>query len=129
MPLELETLRSQGTRRRKHQRENQRASPQNLSTMERKDWKCCRLGSPRREERRGTKSPGHHAVCEEAVWKATKNSPVCKKQGLHFTQDFTKEDRQAREQLWPKIKQARSLGKVAFYKGHITIIDGRIVTA
>lgn len=65
----------------------------------------------------------------DAVWKATKNSPVCKKQGLHFTQDFTKEDRQAREQLWPKIKQARSLGKVAFYKGHITIIDGRIVTA
>lgn len=74
-----------------------RASPQNLSTMERKDWKCCRIGSLRRKERRGTKLPGHHAV-----WKATKNSPVCKGQGLHFTQDFTKEDRQAREQLWPK---------------------------
>uniref|UniRef100_A0A0E9WIQ0 Uncharacterized protein n=1 Tax=Anguilla anguilla TaxID=7936 RepID=A0A0E9WIQ0_ANGAN len=65
----------------------------------------------------------------EAVWKTTKDSPVCKEQGLHFVQDFTKEDRQAREQLWPKIKKARSLGKVAFYKGHMAVIDGCIVKA
>lgn len=46
-----------------------------------------------------------------------------------FVQDFTKEDHQARELLWPKIKQARSLGKMAYYKGHITVIDGRTVKA
>ena len=63
----------------------------------------------------------------DAVWKATKDSPVCKEQGLRFVQDFIQEDRQAREQLWPKIKQARSLGKVAFYRGHIAVIDGQVV--
>ncbi len=57
------------------------------------------------------------------------DSPVYKEQGLRFVQDFIKEDQQAREQLWPKIKQARLLGKVAFYKGHIAIIDGRVVIA
>ena len=68
----------------------------------------------------------HH---RDAVWQTTKDYPVGKEQGLHFVQIFTKEDRQAREQLWPKIKQARSLGKVAFYKGHIAVIDGRMVKA
>lgn len=66
----------------------------------------------------------HH---RDAVWKTTKDSPICKGQGLQFMQDFTQEDRQAREELWPKIKQARSMGKVAYYKGHIAVIDGHVV--
>lgn len=65
----------------------------------------------------------------DAVWKTTKDSQICQARGIRFVQDFIKEDRLAREQLWPKIKNARSQGKVAFYKGHIAIIDGRVVTA
>lgn len=65
----------------------------------------------------------------DQVWKTSKDSVVCRDRGLRFMQDFTKEDQQAREQLWPQVKQARSLGKVAFYRGHIAIIDVRIVTA
>lgn len=65
----------------------------------------------------------------DEVWKTTKDSSVCRDRGLRFMQDYIKEDRQAREQLWPQVKQARSLGKVAFYRGHIAIIDGQIVMA
>lgn len=50
----------------------------------------------------------------DEVCKATQDSPVCKDRGLRFVQYFTKEYRQAREQLRPKIKQARALGNVAF---------------
>lgn len=68
-------------------------------------------------------------VHRDAVWKSTKNSPICKEREVRFVQDFIKEDLQSREQLWPKIKLARSQGKVAFYKGHIAVIDGHLVTA
>lgn len=65
----------------------------------------------------------------DAVWKATKNSEVCRELGIRFVEDFTQEDRKAREKLWPKIKQARDAGKTAFYKGHVAIIDGFTVKA
>ncbi|KAK5615275.1 hypothetical protein CRENBAI_003619 [Crenichthys baileyi] len=52
----------------------------------------------------------------ETGWKMTKDSAVCKEQGLRFAQDFIKEDLLAREELWPKITKARSPGKVAFYR-------------
>ncbi|CAL9682996.1 unnamed protein product [Knipowitschia caucasica] len=68
-------------------------------------------------------------IHRDALWKSTKDSPICKERGVRFVQDFTKEDLLSREQLWPKIKLARSQGKMAFYKGHIAVIDGRIVTA
>lgn len=65
----------------------------------------------------------------DEVWKTSKDSAVCRDRGLRFVQDFIEEDRQAREQLWPQVKQARSLGEVAFYRGHIGIIDGQMVAA
>lgn len=68
----------------------------------------------------------HH---RDTVWKVTKDSAICKEQGLRFAQDFIKEDRLAREELWPKITKARSQGKVAFYRGHIAVIDGKVIKA
>ncbi|KAK5620705.1 hypothetical protein CRENBAI_019994 [Crenichthys baileyi] len=65
----------------------------------------------------------------DKVWKVTKDSAVCKEQGLRFAQDFIKEDRLAREELWPKITKARSQGQVAFYRGHIAVIDGKVIKA
>ncbi|KAK5617782.1 hypothetical protein CRENBAI_000257 [Crenichthys baileyi] len=65
----------------------------------------------------------------DTVWKMTKDSAVCKEQGLRFAQDFIKEDRLAREELWPKITKARSQGKVAFYRGHVAVIDGKVIKA
>ncbi|MEQ2305460.1 hypothetical protein AMECASPLE_038088 [Ameca splendens] len=58
----------------------------------------------------------------EIVWKITKDSAVCREQGLRFAQDFINENRLAREEMWPKITKARSQGKVAFYRGHVAVI-------
>ena len=65
----------------------------------------------------------------DAVWKATKDSDVCKGEGVRFVEDFTYEDREARKALWPQIKRARERGKTAYYKGHLAVIDGNVVRA
>lgn len=66
---------------------------------------------PNREERiadavegKRTEPPDHHTVCQETP----QGRGLETIQGLRFVQDFTKKDRQAREQLWPQVKQACS---------------------
>lgn len=64
----------------------------------------------------------------EQIWKATKNSSVCKDRGVRFVEDLTKEDRNARAALWPQIEKARKEGKKAFFRGAHGYIEGRQIS-
>jgi len=50
---------------------------------------------------------------------------VCKEAGIHLAEDLNKEDREARGVLWPRIKQARAEGKVAYFRGPFAFIEGK----
>ncbi|XP_016330220.1 cytoplasmic dynein 2 heavy chain 1-like [Sinocyclocheilus anshuiensis] len=52
-------------------------------------------------------------IYREQIWALSKGSSVCKEAGCHFAEDLNKEDREARQVLWPRIKQARAEGKAA----------------
>lgn len=64
----------------------------------------------------------------EEIWKATKNSSVCKDRGVRFVEDLTREDRNARAALWPQIEKARKEGKKAFFRGAHGYIEGRQIS-
>lgn len=51
---------------------------------------------------------------------------MCKEKKIIFKKDFSKEDREAREKLWPRVDEARRRGK-AFLKEGYAIIDGKKV--
>lgn len=53
----------------------------------------------------------------DAVWKAAKKNSFLQDNGLRFAEDLTKEDRDNRKKLWPKIKAARDNGKNAYFVG------------
>lgn len=57
-------------------------------------------------------------------WKTTKNFKVCKELGIHFKEDFCKEDREARAAVWPKMERAKAVGKIVYYRGPAGYIDG-----
>lgn len=64
----------------------------------------------------------------DEFWRSTKVSDVCKLRGIKFTKDLSKEDREARAALWPRISEARAAGKKAYYRGPYGYIEGtRIV--
>ncbi len=50
---------------------------------------------------------------------------MCKEAGCHFAEDLNKEDRDKRQVLWPRIKQARAGGKVAYFWGPFAFIEGK----
>lgn len=64
----------------------------------------------------------------DALWKMTKDSPICKELGVSFTEDLCQADRETRAALWPKIQQARAAGKRAYYRGGAGYIDGHRIT-
>lgn len=59
------------------------------------------------------------------VRKKSKDARVCKELNIHFREDFSKEDREARAKLWPKVQEARHNGREAFLKEGYAIIDGQ----
>lgn len=59
------------------------------------------------------------------IWRKSKEARVCKELNIHFREDFSKEDREARAKLWPKVQEARRNGKKAFLKEGYAIIDGQ----
>lgn len=64
----------------------------------------------------------------DEFWRSTKASDVCKLRGIKFAEDLSKEDREARAALWPRISEARAAGKKAYYRGPYGYIEGtRIV--
>lgn len=62
--------------------------------------------------------------CRDDIWSLTKDCEVCKKEGIRFAEDMIKEDREARMLVWPKMKEARSQNKRAYYRGPHAYIDG-----
>lgn len=60
----------------------------------------------------------------DEVWKSSKDSEFLKSKGLHFKEDFTSRDREARLELWPQVKEAKDRGIKAFYVGSKAIING-----
>lgn len=67
-------------------------------------------------------------IHRDAIWKMTKDSPICRDLGIGFIEDLCKADREARAALWPKIQQARAAGKRAYYRGGAGFIDGHRIT-
>ena len=51
-----------------------------------------------------------------------KDARVCKELNIHFREDFSKEDREARAKFWPRVEEAN--GRKAFLKEGYAIIDG-----
>ncbi|ROL52203.1 hypothetical protein DPX16_6080 [Anabarilius grahami] len=60
----------------------------------------------------------------DEVWKKSREARVCKEMNIQFKEDFSKEDREARAKLWPKVQEARKNGKRAFLKEGFALIDG-----
>lgn len=65
----------------------------------------------------------------EDLWRATKGHPICRDLGIRFAEDLTKEEREARLVLWPKVEQARKAGQKAVFRGRHAFINGQRVTA
>ena len=64
-------------------------------------------------------------IHRDTIWRASKNHAACKEYGIRFAEDLTKADKEARDAVWPKIKEARSLGQTAFFRGPIGYINNR----
>ncbi|XP_059211189.1 uncharacterized protein si:ch211-196c10.15 [Centropristis striata] len=58
------------------------------------------------------------------IWKKSKDARVCRELNIHFREDFSKEDREARGKLWPRVEEARRNGRKAFLKEGYAVIDG-----
>lgn len=62
---------------------------------------------------------------KEEIWKRSKDSSVCKREGVSFTEMLPQEDLEDRRRLWPLIDEARRAGKRAYFRGPHGFIDGR----
>lgn len=58
------------------------------------------------------------------IWKKPKDARLCKELNIHFREDFSKEDQEARAKLWPRVEEARRNGRKAFLKEGYAIIHG-----
>ena len=69
----------------------------------------------------------HHTTrsIQNEIWKKSKDARVCKELKIYFREDFSKEDREARAKLWPKVEEAPRSGRKAFLKEGYAVIDGR----
>ncbi|KAL1276638.1 hypothetical protein QQF64_036261 [Cirrhinus molitorella] len=62
---------------------------------------------------------------KEEIWRRSKNSLICKEEGVRFAEMLPREDLDIRRKLWPQIDQARRAGKQAFFRGPYGFIDGK----
>lgn len=65
----------------------------------------------------------------DEIWRRSREARVCKELHVQFRQDWSKEDREARAKLYPKVQEARRNGKKAYLKEGYAIIDGKRVEA
>ena len=63
----------------------------------------------------------------DEIWKKSREARVCKEMNIQFKEDFSKEDREARAKLWPKVQEARRNGKKASLREGYALIDGHRV--
>lgn len=64
----------------------------------------------------------------DELWRITKLHRVCKYLNIRFAEDLTKEDREARKAVWPKVEQARKAGLKAVFRGPHAFINGQRVS-
>lgn len=65
----------------------------------------------------------------DEIWRKSREARVCKELHVHFRQDWSKEDREARAKLYPTVQEARRNRKKAYLKEGYAIIDGKRVDA
>ena len=63
----------------------------------------------------------------DELWRTTKDHPVCRELNIRFAEDLTKEDRDARLVLWPKVEAARKAGHKTVFRGPHAFINGQKV--
>lgn len=63
----------------------------------------------------------------DEVWRRSREARVCREMNIQFKKDFSKEDREGRAKLWPKVQEARRNGKKASLREGYALIDGRRV--
>uniref|UniRef100_A0AAV2KN57 Uncharacterized protein n=1 Tax=Knipowitschia caucasica TaxID=637954 RepID=A0AAV2KN57_KNICA len=68
-------------------------------------------------------------VDRDHVWRATNKHKICEELKIHFVEDMIKEDKLARDAVWPIIAKARKEGKKAGFKGPYAYVEGKRVTA
>ncbi len=61
-------------------------------------------------------------MVQDDVWKRSRDARVCREMHIHFKEDFSKEDREARSKLWPLVQDARKRGQRAFLKEGYALI-------
>ncbi|KAL0182106.1 hypothetical protein M9458_021481, partial [Cirrhinus mrigala] len=66
-------------------------------------------------------------VIRDALWKAAKKSQFLKDNNLRFAEDLTALDRERRKSLWPKVREARAVGKTAYYIGVRSLKEQRLL--
>ncbi|KAJ8007712.1 hypothetical protein DPEC_G00097010 [Dallia pectoralis] len=66
-------------------------------------------------------------IVSDDVWKKSREARVCREMHIRFTEDFSKDDREARAKLWLRIQEARKAGKRAFLKEGYALIDNKRV--
>ncbi|KAK1891705.1 Bifunctional purine biosynthesis protein PurH [Dissostichus eleginoides] len=69
---------------------------------------------------------GRHFMDE--LWRTTKQHHLCDHLKISFAEDLTKEDREARRAVWPKVEQARKAGLKTVFRGPHAFINGQRVT-
>ncbi|KAK5623099.1 hypothetical protein CRENBAI_019988 [Crenichthys baileyi] len=67
-------------------------------------------------------------IFRDELWRSTKQHPVCRELNIRFSEDLSKEDREARLAVWPKVEQARKAGIKTVFKGPYAFINGHCVT-
>lgn len=87
-----------------------------------------RLGTPLNSRPRQIILQFSLRTYKEELWRATKGHPICRELNIKFAEDLTKEEREARLVLWPKVEQARKAGLRAIYKGRHAYINGQKIT-
>lgn len=63
----------------------------------------------------------------DELWRTTKQHQVCRDLNIRFAEDLTKEDREARRAVWPKVEQARKAGLKTSFRGPYAFINGQRV--
>ncbi|KAK5608586.1 hypothetical protein CRENBAI_023539 [Crenichthys baileyi] len=66
-------------------------------------------------------------VVRDVIWRRRKTSPVCKEEGIRFSEDLTPEDWKPRQAMLPKIEKARKERKVGGFRGPFGFIEGRCI--
>lgn len=59
-------------------------------------------------------------ICD-ALWKAAKKSQFLEDNNLRFVEALTSLDRERQKSLWPRVREARAAGKMAYYKINLLV--------